>query len=100
MCTTGLHRALRVSNLLQHATAVLQSLGKQVLLLSNLREQHTKLVADIAQGLVVGAFAPLAQLSSNRSTLLGSLLVGIDCMVLRLDELVKFLGQLGLLVAA
>ena len=100
MCAAGLHRALRVANLLQHTTAVLQSLGKQVLLLSNLREQHTKLVADIAQGLVVGAFAPLAQLSSNRSALLGSLLVGIDRMVLRLDELVKFLGQLGLLVAA
>ena len=100
MCAAGLHRALRVANLLQHTTAILQSLGKQILLLSNLREQHTKLVADIAQGLVVGAFAPLAQLSSNGSTLLGSLLVSIDRMVLRLDELVEFLGQLGLLVAA
>jgi hypothetical protein len=75
-------------------------LGKQVLLLSNLRQQHTKLVADIAQGLVVGALAPLAELTSNGSTLLGSLLVSVDRMVLRLDELVEFLGQLGLLVAA
>ena len=100
MCTAGLHRALRVANLLQHTTAILQSLGKQILLLSNLRQQHTKLVADIAQGLVVGALAPLAQLSGNGSTLLGSLFVGVDRMVLRLDELVELLGQLGLLVTA
>jgi hypothetical protein len=100
VCTAGLHRALRVANLLQHATAVLKSLCEQVFLLSNLRQQHTKLVADIAQGLVVGALAPLAQLSSNGSAFLGSLLVGVDCMVLGLDELVELLGQLGLLVAA
>jgi hypothetical protein len=99
VCTAGLHRALRIANLLQHATAVLQSLGEQVLLLSNLRQQHTKLVADIAQGLVVGALAPLAQLSGNGSTLFGSLFVSVDRMVLRLDELVELLGQLGLLVA-
>jgi hypothetical protein len=67
-------------------------LGKQVLLLSNLRQQHTKLVTDIAQGLVVGALAPLAELTSNGSALLGSLLVSVDRMVLRLDELVEFLG--------
>lgn len=100
MCTAGLHRALCVANLLQHAAAVLQSLGKQILLLSNLRQQHTKLVADIAQGLVVGALAPLAELSSNGSALLGSLLISIDRVVFRFDELVELLGQLGLLVAA
>jgi hypothetical protein len=100
VCTARLHRALGVANLLQHAAAVLQSLGKQVLLLSNLRQQHTELVADIAQGLVVGALAPLAQLSSDGSALFGSLFVGVDRMVLRLDELVELLGQLGLLVAA
>lgn len=75
-------------------------MSEQVLLLSDLCEQHTKLVADIAQGLVVGALAPLAELSGNGSALLGSLLIGVDRMVLRLDELVEFLGQLGLLVAA
>lgn len=100
MRTAGLHRALRIANLLQHAAAVLQSLGEQVLLLSDLRQQHTELVADIAQGLVVGALAPLAELAGNGSALFRSLLVGIDRMVLRLDELVKFLGQLRLLVAA
>ena len=73
---------------------------EQVLLLSNLRQQHTKFVADIAQGLVVSALAPLAQLAGNGSALFGSLLVGVDRMVLGLDELVEFLGQLGLLVAA
>ena len=100
MRTAGLHRALRVANLLQYAATILQSLGEQVLLLSNLRQQHTELVADIAQGLVVGALAPLAQLAGNGGSLFGSLLVGIDRMVLRLDELVELLGEFWLLVAA
>jgi len=75
-------------------------LCEQVFLLSDLREQHTKLVADIAQGLVVGALAPFAELAGNGSALLGSLLVGVDRMVLGLDELVELLGKFGLLVAA
>lgn len=100
MCTTRLHRALRVTDLLQHASAVLQALREQVLLLRDLSQQHTKLVADIAQSLVVGALSPLAQLSSDRSTLLGSILVRADSMVLRLDEPVKALRQLRLAGAA
>lgn len=100
MCTARLHRALRVANLLQHAAAVLEPLRKQVLLLSDFRQQHTKLVADIAQSLVVGALAPLAQLAGNGSALFGSLFIGINRVILRLDELVEFLGQLRLLVTA
>jgi hypothetical protein len=98
--TAGLHRALSVTDLLQHTPAVLKSLSEQVLLLCDLRKQHSELVADIAQSIVVGALAPLAQLSSNRSSLLGSVLVGVDSMVLRLDQLVELLGKLGLLGAA
>lgn len=98
--TARLHRALSVADLLQHTAAILKSLGKQVLLLSNLRQQHTKLVADVAQGLIVGALAPLAELASNGSALLGSVLVGVDRMIFRLDELVELLGELGLLGAA
>lgn len=96
MRAAGLHRALRVTNLLQYASAVFQSLCEQIFLLRDLGQQHSKLVAHIAQGIVVGALAPLAQLSGNGSTLLGRTLVGVDSMVLRLDQLVKALGQLGL----
>jgi hypothetical protein len=96
----GLHRALRVTDLLQHTPAVFESLGEQVLLLSNLRQQYSKLVADVAQSLIVGALAPLAQLPGDVSALLGSVLVCTDSMVLRLDELVEALGELGLLSAA
>jgi hypothetical protein len=100
VCTAGLHRALRVTDLLQHTPTVLKSLSEQVLLLCDLRQQYSKLITDIAQSIVVGALAPLAQLSSNRSSLLGSVLVGVDSMVLGLDQLVELLGQLGLLGAA
>jgi hypothetical protein len=100
VCAAGLHRALSVTDLLQHTATVLKSLGEQVLLLCDLRQQYAKLVTDIAEGIVVGALAPLAQLSSNGSSLLGSILVSVDSMVLRLDQLVELLGQLGLLGAA
>ena len=96
----GLHRALRVTDLFQHTSAVFESLCEQVLLLSNLRQQYSQLVADIAQSLVVGALAPLAQLSGDVGALLGSILVCADRMVLGLDELVQALGELGLLSAA
>ena len=98
--TAWLHRALRVANLLQHAAAVLKALGEQVLLLRDLGQQHTQLIADIAQGLVVGALTPLAQLAGNGRTFLGRLLVRVDRMVLGLDELVEFLREFGLLGAA
>lgn len=100
MCTTRLHRALRITDLLQHASAILQALSEQVLLLRDLCQQHTEFVADIAQSLVVGALSPLTQLSGNRSALLGSVLVCADSMVLGLDEPVKALRQLRLTRAA
>jgi hypothetical protein len=96
----GLHRALRVTDLFQNTSAVFESLCEQVLLLSNLRQQYSQLVADIAQSLVIGALAPLAQLSGDVGALLGSILVCADRMVLGLDELVQALGELGLLSAA
>lgn len=100
MGTAGLHRALRVADLLQHTSAVFESLGEQVFLLSNLRQQYSELVADIAESLIVGALAPLAQLSGDVGALLGSILVCADSMVLGLDELVEALRELGLLSAA
>lgn len=71
-------------------------MSEQVLLLCDLCKQHSKLVADVAQSIVVGALAPFAELSSNGGTLFGSCLVGVNSMVLRLDELVEALGQLRL----
>ena len=100
VCTTGLHGALSVTDLLQDTAAILQALSKQVFLLCDLSQQHAELVADVAQCVVVGTFAPLAQLSSNRSTLFRSILISVDSVVLGLDELVETLGKLGLLVAA
>lgn len=96
----GLHRALRVTDLLQHTSAVFESLGEQIFLLSNLRQQYSELVADVAECLIVGALAPLAQLSGDVGALFGSILVCTDRMVLGLDELVEALGELGLLGAA
>ena len=96
----GLHRTLRVTDLLQHTSAVFKSLGEQVLLFSNLSQQYSQLVADVAECLIVGALAPLAQLSGDVGALLGSILVCADRMVLGLDELVQALGELGLLSAA
>jgi hypothetical protein len=95
----GLHRTLCVANLLQHTPTILKSLREQVLLLRNLSQQNAQLVADIAQGLVVGALAPLAQLASNGRAFFGCLFISVDRMVLGLDQLVEFLGQLGLLGA-
>lgn len=68
--TARLHRALSVTDLLQHTAAILQALSEQVLLLCDLCQQHAELVADVAQCVVVGALAPLAQLSGNRSAFL------------------------------
>jgi hypothetical protein len=89
----GLHRALRV-------TAVFESLSEQIFLLSDLRQQYSELVADVAECLIVGALSPLAQLASDVSALLGRILVCADSMVLRLDQLVEALRELGLLGAA
>jgi len=97
---TGLHRALGVTNLLQHTPAVFESLCEQVFLLGDLRQQYPELVTDVAEGFIVGALAPLAQLAGDVGALLGRILVCADSMVLGLDELVKTLRKLGLLSAA
>ena len=96
----GLDRALGVANLLQHASAVLEVLRKQVLLLRDFGQQHAQLVADVRQGVVLGALAPFAELAGDAVGLAAGGLVGADLVVLRLDQLVQLLGQLGLLDAA
>lgn len=100
MRPTRLHRTLRIPNLLQHPPTILQPLRIQVLLLRDLRQQHAQLITDVAHSLILGALAPLAQLARDRGGLLGGILVGADGVVLRLDEAVEPLGELGLLHAA
>lgn len=91
----GGHTGLSVPNLLQDASAVLQVLGIQIFLFGNLGQQDTKLVADVAHGLVFSALAPLAQLGCDALRLLSGLLKGADGVVLRLDQQTKLLGELG-----
>jgi hypothetical protein len=62
---SGLHAGLGVTDLLQGATALLKVLGKDILLLSNLREEDGKLVGDVAQALILGGFTPVAQLAGD-----------------------------------
>jgi hypothetical protein len=95
-----LHRALSIPDLLQHASRVLESLREQIFLLGDLGKQYAKLVANVGEGIVVGALAPVAQLGGDRGALLGRILICRDGVVLRLDQLVQSLGQLGLLHSA
>lgn len=91
---------LGVPDLLQDTPRILQVLREQIFLLRHLGQQHAELVADLTDGIVVGALAPLAQLGGDGLRLLAGLLVGADGVVLRLDEGVEALGQLGLAQAA
>lgn len=97
---TRLHRTLRIANLLQNTPTILQTLRIQILLLRDLRQQHAQLVANIAHGLILCALAPLAQLAGDRSGFFGGGLIGADGVVLRLDQTVEALGELGLLDSA
>lgn len=81
-----LHASLGVPDLLQHTSAVLEVLSEQVLLLCNLCQQHSKLVTDVADSIVVGVLAPLAQLACYALRFLSGLFICTDCMVLGLDQ--------------
>ena len=100
MVTARLHAALRVSYLLQHASRFLHILRKQILLVRNLRQQHRQLVAYLANGIVVGALAPFAELGGDTLRFTPCGLESPDSMVFGLDQLVKTLGELWLLQAA
>lgn len=91
---------LGIPDLLQNTPRVLQVLREQILLLRNLGEQDAQLVRDVADGLILGALAPLAQLGRDALALAAGLLVGAYGMVFRLDQGAQLLGQLGLVEAA
>lgn len=98
--TTGLDALLGVADSLENATAVINGVGVGVLLLTNLAQDDTNLVRDITDGFIASVLTPVGQLSSNGDALAASSLVGIDQVVLRLDELEELAGELRLRLAA
>ena len=94
-----LHALFRIPNPLQHASALFQSTRKIILLLRDLGQQDTQLIADIARMFVL-LLTPLAQLTCDALALATGRLVGGDLVVLRLDELVELFAEFGLLDAA
>lgn len=95
-----LHGALRVPDLLEHAAVILQVLRKDVLLLTNLGQQHAEFVRDVGNRLIAGALAPFGQLRRDGDTLSTGSLVRADDEVFILDDFEQSLAQLGLLEAA
>lgn len=95
-----LHALLGVTDGLQDSTAVIEVMRIQVLLLAKLGEQHTNLVGDVRDRIVVRGLAPIGKLSCDGQTLLACGLVVRDQVVFGLDELVELLRQLGLDSAA
>lgn len=96
----GLDALLGIADGLEHSTAVVEGVGVLVLLLANLGQNNTDLVANVRHGIVVRLLTPLGQLGGNRHTLAARSLVRADQVVLGLDQTVELLGQLGLRGAA
>lgn len=63
-----------------------------VFLLAQLGQDHSHLVRDFRDAIIVGAGAPIGKLSRDRETLLAGGLVGGDDVVLRFDQLEELLG--------
>lgn len=91
---------LGITNLLQDNARLFQVLRKQILLLGDFGKEDTKLITDVADGIILSALTPFAKLVSDDLALFGGLLVCADGVVLRLDELVELLRQFGLTQAA
>lgn len=100
LVTAGLDTAFNVPDLFQDGAIVLEVLDKEIFLLANLGKDDTDLVADVGNGIVVGGLTPVGQLRGDREPLTAGSLVGGDGMILGFDQLVEFLGQLGLCGAA
>lgn len=98
--TARLHTLLRVANVLQNTACIVQRVSILFLLLAKLAQDDADLVRDVRDGGVVGLLAPLGQLGGNGGALTAGGLVGVDEVVLALDDLVEFARELGLNVAA
>ena len=91
-----MHTLLSITNLLQNTSRLLKVLREEIFLLSDLRKEHTKLVANIADCIVFRALAPFAELACDALTFATCLLVGTDGMIFGLDKCEQAFGKLGL----
>lgn len=66
------------------------------LLLADLRQQNSNLVGDVADGVIRGGLAPVGDLGRDADALFRGGFVGLDEVVLGLDQLVELLAELGL----
>lgn len=71
---------------------VVKGVGIRVLELANLGEDDADLVRNVVDGLIVGVLSPLGKLGGNVLTLATRSLVGLDQVVLRLDDAVESAG--------
>ena len=97
MVATRLDAALGVPDLLQHRAVVFEILREDILLLSDLGQQHAELVGDVGDGVVAGGFAPVGELGGDGDALAGGGLVGPDGVVLGFDDFEQLFGEFGLL---
>lgn len=95
-----LHALLRVANVLQNTPGVVQRVSILLLLLAKLAQDDANLVRNVRDGGVVGLLAPLGQLGGDGGALAAGGLVGVDEVVLALDDLVELARELGLDVSA
>lgn len=88
-----LHTALSVPDALEQAARLLEVLRKEVFLLGDFGEEDAELVGDVAEGVVVGLFAPLGELGGDGGALAAGVFVGADDVGFGFDELVELLGE-------
>jgi len=87
-----LNRALGIPDLLQNTAVVFQILGKDIFLLSQLREQHPELIRYVRDRVVARSLAPVRQLGGDRDTFAAGAFVGANSVVLTLDYLKELLA--------
>jgi hypothetical protein len=94
--SAGLDTFLCIPNCFQGGSAVIQIVCIEVFLFTKLGEQNSNLVGDIANCIVCRGFTPVRKLTCDGEALFSSGFVALDEVVLRLDELIELLAQLGL----
>lgn len=92
MISARLDTTLCIPYLLEHGSGVLEVLAEQVFLLRNLRQEHSKLVADVTYSVVICRLTPVTELARYRRPLAACCFVRADTMALGFDEFIEFLG--------
>lgn len=91
---------LHIPNMLQDSSAIIKVVCIEVLLLTDLRQQHADLVGELANCIISGCFTPLGDLGRDGDALLAGGFVGLDQVVFRLDQAVQFSAQFWLDLAS